>query len=166
MPNRLHVTVLNGSRLPTKSRSDVFCVLTLDNDKWKTRVRRGTASPEWNEDHAFAVKDPNTAFLLIQVKNKGRLGNDDPIGKPVAIRMNTIVRGKPLLVKAPVGEGLLTLTLTAIDFGSEPEPSVNYDEYDARPARQVHVYRHAVGGLLALVRASDIIFNYSLENLV
>ena len=45
----------------------------------------------------------------------------------MAVRLNAIVKGKPLPVKAPIGDGFVSLTLTALDFGADPTPGVNYD---------------------------------------
>ena len=122
---RLRVTVLTGSRLSTKPQCNLYCTLKLNKDRFKTKSLRG-ASPVWNEEHVFNVPGPATAFLMVCVKTKGRLGMTRTLGKPVGMRMDTIVQGKDVRVQVPVGAGTLHLTLNAMDFGREPDPEVDY----------------------------------------
>eukprot|EP00741_Cyanophora_paradoxa_P007399 tig00001127_g7158.t1 len=67
---------LEGGEL---TRTDPFCVVTLEGAEHPTGTCPGTADPTWNETFHLPVTEP-TGFLLIEVYDRNRLTADSFLG--------------------------------------------------------------------------------------
>lgn len=85
----VHVKVLRAVGLRKKDMmggADPYVKIKLSEDKIpskKTTVKHKNLNPEWNEEHKFSVRDPQTQVLQFSVYDWEQLGNDDKMGMNV-----------------------------------------------------------------------------------
>ncbi|KAL6071210.1 RPS6 protein kinase [Balamuthia mandrillaris] len=78
----LTVTAVEGSSLAAKDMggtSDPYCILSVDGQKAKTKVKKKTLDPKWNETFTFKVYSPTTIHL--EVWDKDLFTADDFLGQ-------------------------------------------------------------------------------------
>ncbi|GLJ16601.1 hypothetical protein SUGI_0284600 [Cryptomeria japonica] len=100
MSKRVKVKVVKGADLVVRDRrsSDPYVVLTLGNNKAKTRVVWQNLNPVWNEEFVFPITDTNRCFLKIKVWDKDKflsidhLDPDDYMGE-AEVDLNQLVNG-------------------------------------------------------------------------
>lgn len=69
----LHVKVLRAIELRNKEvlgKSDPYVKLKLSEDKLlskKTTVKHSDLNPEWNEEFKYAIRDPKTQYVEINI---------------------------------------------------------------------------------------------------
>ncbi|KAH9622516.1 hypothetical protein KSS87_008681 [Heliosperma pusillum] len=86
----LNVKVIKAMKLRKKDLmggADPYVKLKLTDDKApskKTSVKHKNLNPEWNEDFHFAVRDPETQSLVLNVYDWEQVGSPDKMG------MNTV----------------------------------------------------------------------------
>jgi Ca2+-dependent lipid-binding protein len=84
----LHVRVVEGRKIPSldfAGKSDPYCLLQLSSGQqvYRTKVVDNSATPVWNEDFQFPVRDASKDILHILLKDSdlGALSADDQISR-------------------------------------------------------------------------------------
>ncbi|KAI4351027.1 hypothetical protein L6164_005416 [Bauhinia variegata] len=77
----LRIRVKRGVKLAVRDvrSSDPYVVVKMGKQKLKTRVIRKDINPEWNEDLALSIMDPNVPIKLI-VYDHDTFSKDDKMG--------------------------------------------------------------------------------------
>eukprot|EP01089_Gocevia_fonbrunei_P001444 TRINITY_DN1132_c0_g1_i6.p1 TRINITY_DN1132_c0_g1~~TRINITY_DN1132_c0_g1_i6.p1 ORF type:complete len:324 (-),score=77.65 TRINITY_DN1132_c0_g1_i6:292-1263(-) len=121
---RVIVRVLAAKQLKAADAagtSDPYCVLLLNNDRFKTKTIKRSLNPQWNETFVFNSANP-TDSLSISIYDWDRFGKDDPLGN-VSIQLSTLERGVELLKWYQLNlaaTGQIHVGITAEDFGCQP----------------------------------------------
>eukprot|EP01089_Gocevia_fonbrunei_P001442 TRINITY_DN1132_c0_g1_i3.p1 TRINITY_DN1132_c0_g1~~TRINITY_DN1132_c0_g1_i3.p1 ORF type:complete len:389 (-),score=107.98 TRINITY_DN1132_c0_g1_i3:292-1458(-) len=121
---RVRVRVLAAKQLKAADAagtSDPYCVLLLNNDRFKTKTIKRSLNPQWNETFVFNSANP-TDSLSISIYDWDRFGKDDPLGN-VSIQLSTLERGVELLKWYQLNlaaTGQIHVGITAEDFGCQP----------------------------------------------
>eukprot|EP01052_Picozoa_sp_SAG31_P001698 SAG31_NODE_57_length_29727_cov_12.584568_19_plen_2101_part_00 len=77
----LHVCVAQARRLPVMENggADPYCILDVEGASYKTKTRRNTLAPKWEETFSFNVKSSCSKFTLRVLDSD--VGSDDLIGR-------------------------------------------------------------------------------------
>eukprot|EP00339_Tiarina_fusa_P022820 CAMPEP_0117028992 /NCGR_PEP_ID=MMETSP0472-20121206/21031_1 /TAXON_ID=693140 ORGANISM="Tiarina fusus, Strain LIS" /NCGR_SAMPLE_ID=MMETSP0472 /ASSEMBLY_ACC=CAM_ASM_000603 /LENGTH=349 /DNA_ID=CAMNT_0004736633 /DNA_START=30 /DNA_END=1079 /DNA_ORIENTATION=+ len=84
----IRVNIIRGSNLIAADlggSSDPYAIIKVGSQtqfasQSKTRVVKKSLNPEWNEFFTLHVNNPQTEKLLIEVKDKDKIGKDDSLG--------------------------------------------------------------------------------------
>lgn len=78
----LKIRVKRGINLAVRDilTSDPYVVISMDQQKLKTRVVKNNCNPEWNDQLTLSIKDPNTPINLT-VYDKDTVTVDDKMGE-------------------------------------------------------------------------------------
>uniref|UniRef100_A0A5B7BDH5 Putative ADP-ribosylation factor GTPase-activating protein AGD13 n=1 Tax=Davidia involucrata TaxID=16924 RepID=A0A5B7BDH5_DAVIN len=78
----LRVRIRRGINLAVRDAvsSDPYVVITMGDQKFKTRVVKNNCNPEWNDELTLSVKDPNIPIKLT-VYDKDTFSVDDKMGE-------------------------------------------------------------------------------------
>ena len=93
--------------------SDPYVLLVYAKQTAKTKVVRRTLNPIWNETLQLNVDDLSEPILLY-VKDKDRIGADDPLGD-ARIALDRLRAGEPAQLALPlehVGTGVIEVEVT------------------------------------------------------
>ncbi|CAL5430674.1 unnamed protein product [Camellia sinensis] len=77
----LKIRVRRGINLVVRDTvsSDPYVVITMGEQKMKTRVVKKNCNPVWNEELTLSIKDPNVPIILT-VYDKDTFSDDDKMG--------------------------------------------------------------------------------------
>ncbi|KAK8655669.1 hypothetical protein V6N13_108241 [Hibiscus sabdariffa] len=82
----LKIMVRRGINLAVRDKvtgtSDPYVVITMGEQKVKTRYIKKNCNPEWNEELTLSIKDLN-APISLTVFDKDTFSDDDPMGNAV-----------------------------------------------------------------------------------
>eukprot|EP00013_Stygamoeba_regulata_P030033 CAMPEP_0177665350 /NCGR_PEP_ID=MMETSP0447-20121125/21004_1 /TAXON_ID=0 /ORGANISM="Stygamoeba regulata, Strain BSH-02190019" /LENGTH=107 /DNA_ID=CAMNT_0019171431 /DNA_START=392 /DNA_END=715 /DNA_ORIENTATION=- len=93
--------------------SDPYCILSVGPQKVKTKVKKKTLNPVWNEQFMFNIADCAAETLLVHVMDKDLFTNDDSMGT-AEISLKGLQNGETKHIETSlVGEpGTLHLDIT------------------------------------------------------
>eukprot|EP00824_Muranothrix_gubernata_P009272 TRINITY_DN21846_c0_g1_i1.p1 TRINITY_DN21846_c0_g1~~TRINITY_DN21846_c0_g1_i1.p1 ORF type:complete len:1314 (+),score=387.07 TRINITY_DN21846_c0_g1_i1:460-3942(+) len=81
----LNVTVFAARNLVAKDwlsgASDPYCILTCEDQEFKTEIKEKTLNPEWNAYFSFVISDPSTAELRVVLYDYDKIGSHDFLGE-------------------------------------------------------------------------------------
>ncbi|XVF02863.1 hypothetical protein REPUB_Repub04eG0211300 [Reevesia pubescens] len=99
----LRIRVQRGINLAIRDTvsSDPYVVITMAQQKLKTRVVKNNCNPKWNEDLTLSIKDPDVPINLT-VYDKDTFTGDDEMG-------NAEIDIKPYIAALKMGKGLQNL---------------------------------------------------------
>ena len=85
--------------------SDPYCVLTLGQQKHKSRTEVHNLKPVWNQTFDFQVTNPNSDAIKVEVFDFDSVGSDDSLGH-TTVKLNQLLRGQEqnIWVKLEGGE--------------------------------------------------------------
>ena len=119
------VRLIEGKNLIVKDikTSDPYCVLTIGQQKWKSKTKYKTLNPLYNETFAFSWNGVD--HLVVEVFDKDELTKDDHMGK-AEVHMEPLLRETGVVMRdwytirhrkhkeREQGELLMELTFTKI----------------------------------------------------
>lgn len=93
---KITVRLLQGRNLQAGDfggKSDPYCILRLKSGgpTLRSRTKRNTLNPVWNDEFSFDTLDPNTDILEVHCYDKDFITKDDPLGH-VEIPLATVPR--------------------------------------------------------------------------
>ncbi|XVF85394.1 hypothetical protein PTKIN_Ptkin17bG0114500 [Pterospermum kingtungense] len=99
----LRIRVLKGTNLAVRDTvsSDPYVVITMGQQRLKSRVVKNNCNPEWNDELTLSITDPNVPITLT-VYDKDTFTVDDQMG-------NAEIDIKPYLEALKTGKGLQSL---------------------------------------------------------
>uniref|UniRef100_A0A5B7C6W6 Putative Calcium-dependent lipid-binding family protein n=1 Tax=Davidia involucrata TaxID=16924 RepID=A0A5B7C6W6_DAVIN len=88
----LRVRIRRGINLAVRDAvsSDPYVVITMGDQKFKTRVVKNNCNPEWNDELTLSVKDPNIPIKLT-VYDKDTFSVDDKMGEAWGCKTSQLV---------------------------------------------------------------------------
>ena len=125
----LKVTIVSARDLDAKDiggTSDPFVTVTIGSVTHKTDVVKKTVNPTWNVTLNFdlpATVNAAVESATFNVYDYDVMGSNDLIGS-ATVALGTLSRGVPERVDLKLAKskrGLLTVELTALDFGQQPQ---------------------------------------------
>ena len=92
------VQLVEGKNMIVKdiTSSDPYCVLTIGQQKWKSKTKYKTLNPTYNETFAFSWNGVDQ--LLVDVFDKDGLTKDDHMGK-AEVRLEPLLRETGVVMK-------------------------------------------------------------------
>ncbi|XP_047332643.1 protein C2-DOMAIN ABA-RELATED 8-like [Impatiens glandulifera] len=78
----LRIKVLRGINLVVQDiiASDPYVIVTMGNQKVKTRFIHNNCNPQWDEELTLAINDTNLLPIILAVWDKDTLTGDDKMG--------------------------------------------------------------------------------------
>jgi hypothetical protein len=128
-----HVTITHMGRIDVRlcaarnladtqwiSKPDPYCILRIENQKFKSTIKDNNLNPEWNEVFKFNVSDENSAQLLVEVWNKNVVSDELMGTYNLALNglQKGVVRDEWFLLQRSRSNAEIRLRLLAHDFGS------------------------------------------------
>jgi len=122
---RLDVRVVEARNLADTqwiSKPDPYVIISLENQRHKTKVMDNQTSPKWDEVFKFTVADENSSQLRMELWNKNVV-NDELLGMYVLSIANLkrgIVKDEWYLLQRSKTKAELHVRICAHDFGDLP----------------------------------------------
>eukprot|EP01094_Clydonella_sp_ATCC50884_P016025 TRINITY_DN2671_c0_g1_i1.p1 TRINITY_DN2671_c0_g1~~TRINITY_DN2671_c0_g1_i1.p1 ORF type:complete len:395 (+),score=27.44 TRINITY_DN2671_c0_g1_i1:24-1187(+) len=102
---KLRVRLIAGSNLiaaDSNGKSDPYCVISVPGDKHKSKVKKKTLEPQWDE--TFELKVQPTDKVKIAVYDKDTFSSDDSLGVGYA-PLTGLKRGQEMVAWIPLTGG-------------------------------------------------------------
>jgi len=124
----LKLNLMDGRNLESKDiftrKSDPSCLLTMGKQKCRSRIKRRTLSPVWNEHHEFRTTFPVTEKIKLSLFSWERFTDQRPMGSTLLdlsdLKIGEVTNRTVKLENCRSGEVNMTFQVVFINNDEKP----------------------------------------------